>query len=93
MTAFQLFPLLFGALAAVPMKEGPTVELSKPEIRVADVADLSGLAPAVRADIGKRVIATLPRGRSSVALAPAGVASLVRRAAPGVELRGENCAL
>lgn len=75
-----------GAPVAVGLKPAPEVMLASREIRLGEVVDLAGLAPAVRARLAPRVIAVVPAGRSRVTLSRQALTALVRRSVPGLHL-------
>lgn len=75
--------LALGAAGNVDITAASEVEVAGREIRLADVAAISGIDGAARAGLESRVIAMLPRGRDTVTLSRAAVASLVRRSIPG----------
>lgn len=77
--------LAIAAAAAVPpVTADGEIVLAGREIRVRDAADLSELPARERARLGARVIATLPAGRTSIALSRETIAVLARRA--GVDI-------
>jgi len=63
------------------------VALAGRQIRLGDVADLSGLPPAAQRRLAPRVIAAVPAGRSRIALTRQALRGLVRRSVPGLTLR------
>jgi flagella basal body P-ring formation protein FlgA len=87
MPVAQLLVAFAGATAAVGLVPAGEVALQDRQIRLGDVADLSGLAPELRRRLAPRVVAVLPLGRSRTTLAPEALAALVRRAVPGLDLR------
>jgi hypothetical protein len=85
-----ILPLLLAAAGATATGGlAPAGEVALPDrrIRLGDVADLSGLAPAARKALAPRVIAALPGGRSRIALSREALSGLVRRSVPGLVLR------
>jgi hypothetical protein len=81
--------LLAAAGATVSVGFVPAAEVALPgrEIRLGDVADLSGLTPAVRARLSPRVIAAIPAGRTAITLPREALRTLVRRSVPALDLR------
>jgi flagella basal body P-ring formation protein FlgA len=81
--------LLAAAGAAVMVGLTPAAEVALPgrDIRLGDVADLSGLEPSVRAALAPRVIAAIPAGRSRFTLSREALRGLVRRSVPALALR------
>lgn len=77
--------LFLAALVAAPMAvvAPRSVQLSEPLLRVADVVTSPAALPVLRRSL---VIARLPRTASRITLSRAALASLVRRALPGVAL-------
>lgn len=85
-----ILPLLLaaaGASVAVGLVPASEVTLPSREIRLGDVADLSGLAPSERRRLEPLVIAAMPAGRSRIALTRQALAGLVRRSVPGLTLK------
>ena len=81
--------LLAAAGASVTVGLTPAAEVVLPsrQVRLGDVADLSGLPPAARERLSARVIAAVPAGRGEITLSRAAVGALVRRSVPGLALR------
>lgn len=82
---FSLLLALAGAPVAVTTPHAE-VELRGREIRLGDAAGLGGLAADARAQLAGRVLAKMPVGRSSMTVARAGLAGLIRRNVPGLSV-------
>ncbi|HYD37215.1 MAG TPA: flagella basal body P-ring formation protein FlgA [Allosphingosinicella sp.] len=76
-----------GASVTVGLIPAAEVALTDRRIRLADVADLSGLAPAARSRLAQRVLAVVPAGRDGITLSREALAALVRRSVPGLVVR------
>jgi flagella basal body P-ring formation protein FlgA len=81
--------LLAAAGATVTVGLAPAAEVALPgrEIRLGDVADLSGLPPAARARLAPRIVAVIPAGRTGITLTRESLRTLVRRSVPALDLR------
>lgn len=86
MAALALLLAVAGASVAVGLTPASDVALPDRQIRLRDVADLSGLPSAERRRLSPRVIAAIPMGRSRIALTRQALAGLVRRSVPGLFL-------
>jgi flagella basal body P-ring formation protein FlgA len=84
--------LLAAAGASVTVGLVPAAEVALPgrQIRLGDVADLSGLAPEARTRLAPRVLAAIPPGRSRITLSREALQALVRRNVPGLSLRPDS---
>jgi hypothetical protein len=78
-----------GASATVGLVPAAEVALPDRRIRLGDVAELGGLAPAERQRLAPRVIALVPAGRSRIVLTREALRGLVRRSVPGLAVRAE----
>jgi hypothetical protein len=79
MAVLPIFLALAGAPLTAVLTEAREVVIAQADLRVSDVAQLSGGAAAERARLGAVTVARLPAGRRIVALSRAGLADLVRR--------------
>lgn len=78
--------------AAAQLVPADHVVLTGSQVRLGDVATIVGMIGAAKAALERRIIAELPAERRSLALSRAAIASLVRRAAPGIEVTGVTSA-
>lgn len=76
--------LAVSATATVGIVTAQDIEVSGREIRIGDVASLRELSAPARARLASRVIALLPRGRNSITVSRAALASLVGRSVPAL---------
>lgn len=83
---FAMIALASGALPVATLHPGARIELTGRIIRVADVASLFGADAATRARLSRQIVASLPEGRRGLTLSRSAVASLLRRAVPGLEI-------
>lgn len=90
MPLFNLLLAAAGASVTVGLTPAAEVALTGRQIRLADVADLSPLAPAERSLLAPRVLASIPAGRSGITLSRQAVSALVRRSVPGLRVRAET---
>ena len=72
---------VLGATAAAPPVE---IALAGREVRIADVAALTGFGPAAHPRFASRVIASIPRGRNRLSMTRDALAGLVGRSVPGL---------
>lgn len=70
-----------GAAVAVPTV---SIDLRGREVRLGDVARLTGFAPAGDPALASRIIASVPRGRTQLSMTREALAGLVRRSVPGL---------
>lgn len=89
MPILNLLPAAAGAVVTLGLTPAAEVALPDRQIRLGDVADLSGLEPGARARLGPRVIAAIPAGRSGITLSRESLRALVRRSVPALHLRAE----
>lgn len=72
---------VLGATAVAPPVE---IALAGREVRMADVAALTGFGPAAHPRFATRVIASIPRGRTRLSMTQEALAGLVGRSVPGL---------
>lgn len=81
---------LLTLVAAASLRPDAEVTLSAPEIRIGDVVDLASLRQPIGGQIAGRVIARMPERTSAVSLHRRGLAALVRRAVPALQVPAEG---
>lgn len=76
------------AAASAVLLQAETVDIQGRDVRLGDIARLEGVAGRARGLLESRVVARFDQGRSRMSIGRAALAGLVRRAVPGLAVRG-----
>lgn len=82
-----LLSLLLAAVPTVTLVAADEVRLSEREVRLGDVANVEV------GELNAVIVARVPDNRTTVRLSRSEVASLIRRALPGVEVEGSSASM
>ncbi|HZF44360.1 MAG TPA: flagella basal body P-ring formation protein FlgA [Sphingomonadaceae bacterium] len=80
-------PLLLAALGAPAAAATVSIDLGGRDVRLADVARLTGFTPAGHPALASRIIASIPPSRTQLSMTRDALAGLVRRNVPGLGSR------